>query len=128
MMDKLWNMIKRDESPAFMMFFYGCGIFAFLFYIYLPFKLIGLMCVGGVTWATFYILFQYGKTIHCVHYVNMILAVLALHYHWQWGFTFFSWHLERYYCWIFLAASIVAYLVSLISILFRREESERASD
>ena len=82
------------------------------------------MAIGGLTWAFFSMIFQYRRRMHAVHYVNIALSALAIQYHWQWGFTFMSWHLEPYYCWLFFTLSVMSHFISIISLVFIKRKKD----
>lgn len=117
--------LKDDISSAYIGMFYWFSLLAFLFYYYFPFKLIGLTTVIAVTWVAIMILFQEKHKIFLVHYLNMTLAGLALFFHWHWGFSFWGFHLERYYCLAVLTGSVLAYLGRHITLYRRRKHNEQ---
>lgn len=114
MLSYIRQKLSNDISGSYIGMFYWFSLLAFFFYYYFPFKLIGLTAVITVTWMAILILFQEKHKITFAHYLNITLAALALIYNWHWGFSFWGFHLERYYCWIVLTASILAYLGRLM--------------
>ncbi len=127
MLNYFRKKLNHDISGAYMGMFYWFSLLAFVFYYYFPFKLIGLTTVIAVTCAAVTILFKEKHRIFCVHYLNITLAGLALLYHWRWGFSFWGLHLERYYCWVVLSASILAYLGRLI-VLYKRKGNDNVTE
>ncbi len=127
MLSYVRQKLANDISGSYMGMFYWFSLLAFLFYYYFPFKLIGLTAVITVTWVAVMILFQEKHKIFFVHYLNITLSGLALYYHWHWGFSFWGFHLERYYCWIVLSASIFAYMGRLI-VLHKSKGKENVTE
>lgn len=110
----IFYKFPKDLSLRYFVVYYWFTLLAFLFFLFLPFKLLGLILILAVTISGLATLIQENRDILSIHFLNIGLSGTALLYHWQWGFTLFGTHLEHYYCWTIFLVSTFSYVLRLI--------------
>lgn len=81
---------------------------AIAFFCYFPFIYLGFMVLLGINGGYILLSIQYANQSPVIIWIPVIVGVLGLSTHWQFGLGAFGYHFENYFFWAFLLGGIVA--------------------